>query len=293
MTVPYGGRAIEAAAVLDQRPDGIRLSELADVLQAPLSSAQRAVSSLAEDGLVIPRGEQPDRRYVLNREHPAIGALVEFALRKLPAQEAIDLASRANPAVAFAGRDETGHVLVLSPAAEPSVVLRLSQALELINRDRPDPRNVEIVDRDDLRRQLFDHPEVRERGLRMTAVKGSVVRAFRNPHEHGSVDAVPLGRLHPSLPRISPQAMRRLAQKHGLSRVVAFGSAVRADFRPDSDIDVLIEPRADVRLKVRDLIELRQELESLFERDVDIVTAGGMPATTQKHAVRDEVVLYG
>jgi Predicted nucleotidyltransferases len=293
MTIPYGGRAIEAAAALDQRPDGMRLIELAQVLQAPLSSAQRAVSSLADDGLITPIGEQPDRRYVLNRHHPATRALVEFALRKLPAQEAVDLTSRANPAVAFAGRDEAGYVLVLSPAAEPSVVLRLSEALELINRDRPDPRNVEIVDRDELRRQLFEHPEVRERGLRMTAVKGSVVRAFRNPHEHGSVDAVRLGRLHPSLPRIAPQAIRRLAQKHGLSRVVAFGSAVRADFRPDSDIDVLIEPRADVRLKVRDLIELRQELESMFERDVDIVTAGGMRAKTPQHAVRDEVVLYG
>jgi predicted nucleotidyltransferase len=124
-------------------------------------------------------------------------------------------------------------------------------------------------------------------------VKGAAVRAFRNPYQHGSVDATQLGRLHPSLPQVSPQAMRRLAQKHGLSRVTAFGSAVRADFRPDSDIDVLIEPTAGVRLKVGDLIELRQELESLFDREVDLVTADGMRAKPQEHAVRDEVVLYG
>ena len=293
MSVLYGGRATEAASVLEQRRDGIRLSELADVLKAPLSSAQRAVSSLAEDGLVVQIGEQPNRRYVLASEHPAAKALVEFALRKLPIQDAIDLTSRANPAVEFAGSDERGYVLVLSPVAEPHEVLRLRDALRVITRDRADHRNVEIVDRRDLRRQLFDHPEIRERGLRMTPVKGSVVRTFRDPHHHGADNAPPLGRLHPSLPQVSPQAMRRLAQKHGLSRVAAFGSAVRADFRPDSDIDVLIEPAAGVRLKVRDLIELRQELESLFDRDVDVVTAGGMRAKPEEHAVRDEVVLYG
>ena len=293
MTVVYGSRAIEAAVVLEQRPDGIRLSELAETLEATLSSAQRAVSSLAEDGLVAATGKQPDRRYILAREHPATRALVEFALRKLPVREAIDLTSRANPAVEFAGSDDAGYVLILSPAAEPPVVLRLYQALEVINRDRADPKNAEIVDRDDLRRELFDNPKLRERGLLMTAVKGSVARAFRNPHQHGSVDAPQLGRLHPSLGHVSPQALRRLAQKHGLSRVAAFGSAVRADFRPDSDIDVLIEPGDGVRLKVRDLIELRQELESLFDRDVDVVTAIGVRTQTPKHAVRDEVVLYG
>lgn len=279
--------------MLEQRPDGLRLSELADVIQSPLSSAQRAVSSLAEDDLVIPIGEQPNRRYILNREHPAITALVEFALRKLPVRAAIDLTSRANPAVEFAGSDAAGSMLVLAPAAEPTVVLRLHDALQVINRDRAEPSKVELVDRDDLRRRLLDHPELRERGLRMTAVKGSVVRTFRNPHDHGSPDAAQLGTLHPSLRRVPPETMRRLAEKHGLSRVAAFGSAVRADFRPDSDIDVLIEPAEGVRLKVRDLIELRSALERLFDRDVDLVTASALRGRTPDHALGEVVVLYG
>lgn len=293
MTVPYGDRAIEAAAALEQRPEGLRLRELADVLRAPLSSAQRAVASLTEDGLVTPVGEQPDRRHVLNREHPAAGALIEFALRKLPVREAVDLTSRANPAVEFAGSDTAGSILVLAPGAEPSVVLRLQDALEVINRDRSEPAKVEIVDREDLRRRLFDDPELLERGLRLTPAKGSAIRTFRNPHEHGSGDAPRLGRLHPSLPPISPQSMRRLAQTHGLARVTAFGSAVRADFRPDSDVDVMVEPGEGVRLKVRDLIELRSELERLLDRDVDLVTSNSMREKTAKHAVDEAVVLYG
>ena len=289
----HSRRAIQAAAVLEQRPDGLRLGELADVLKAPLSSAQRAVSSLAVEGFVVPTGEQPDLRYVLNREHPATRALVEFALRKLTVPEAIDLTARANPAVEFAGRDGAGYVLVLSPAEEPAVVLRLHEAIEAINRNRADGMSVEFFERGDLRSRILDDPKVRDRGLRLAPVKGSVARAFRNPHEHGSFDAPTLGRLHPSLPRVSRQALQRLAQKHGLTRVAAFGSAVRADFRPDSDLDVLIEPRDGVRLSVRDLIELRQELESLFGRDVDVVTANATRGEAIELAQRGAVVLYG
>jgi hypothetical protein len=87
--------------------------------------------------------------------------------------------------------------------------------------------------------------------------------------------------------------MRRLAQTHGLARVTVFGSAVRADFRPDSDVDVLIEPKEGVRLKVRDLIELRAELERLLDRDVDLATSSSMRDQTAKHAVDEAVVLYG
>lgn len=38
------------------------------------------------------------------------------------------------------------------------------------------------------------------------------------------------------------QRLRALAREYGLRRILAFGSATRADFRPDSDIDLLVEP---------------------------------------------------
>ena len=49
------------------------------------------------------------------------------------------------------------------------------------------------------------------------------------------------------LPRISRRALAKLAADHGLARVVVFGSSARQDFRPDSDVDVMIEPMSGTR----------------------------------------------
>lgn len=120
---------------------------------------------------------------------------------------------------------------VLSPFAEPADIARLGSTVERINRSRPDSVAFEIVEREDVKHALLEILKLRERGLRMTEVKGSATRVFRNPHEHGSFDAPRLGRLHPSLPRVSRRVLAQLAAGHGLARVRAFGSSVRADFR--------------------------------------------------------------
>lgn len=55
-----------------------------------------------------------------------------------------------------------------------------------------------------------------------------------------------------------------------------FGSALRADFRPDSDIDVLvsIDPKAHIGLF--EIAEMQIELEKMFKRPVDLVEKEGL-----------------
>ena len=50
-----------------------------------------------------------------------------------------------------------------------------------------------------------------------------------------------------------------------------FGSALREDFRPDSDVDVLvsIDPRAHIGLF--EIAQMQIELEKMFKRPVDLV----------------------
>lgn len=57
-----------------------------------------------------------------------------------------------------------------------------------------------------------------------------------------------------------------------VSELSLFGSALRDDFRPDSDIDLLIafEPSADWGLL--DHAKMQQELSQLLGRDVDLVS---------------------
>jgi len=69
------------------------------------------------------------------------------------------------------------------------------------------------------------------------------------------------------------QVMAIAARNHA-SRVRLFGSAVRGDDRPGSDIDLLVDFDQDSSLF--DLMRMARELQALFGRAVDVVSAGGL-----------------
>ena len=50
-----------------------------------------------------------------------------------------------------------------------------------------------------------------------------------------------------------------------------FGSALREDFRSDSDIDVLVTFAPDTRVSLFDLVDMEDELKDVFGREVDLV----------------------
>lgn len=289
MRTPHGERSVEAVVALSQSEAVLRLTDLADACRAPLTSMQRAVESLVRSGLVT----SGRRRHQLVREHPAATALVEFSLRSLPVDTALEIVLRANRAVEFAGVDRVGYFAVESPFAESADQAVLRRAVQIINRDRSDARSVEIVQRAELRDRIIDTPELRARGLAMREVKGSAVRAFRDPRGRGSFKAPRLGRLHDALPHVSQRAMHQLADRYGVARLMAFGSAVRSDFRPDSDVDVLVEPQADRRFGLREIVGLRRDLETLFEHDVDVVVRRAARPSILRRATSEGVVLYG
>ena len=56
-----------------------------------------------------------------------------------------------------------------------------------------------------------------------------------------------------------------------VSRLAVFGSALRADFGPESDVDVLVDFAPDARLSLFDLVGMQDELQSLLGRKVDLV----------------------
>jgi len=66
----------------------------------------------------------------------------------------------------------------------------------------------------------------------------------------------------------------RLAQEHGAHNVRVFGSVARGESRPESDIDFLVE--MDSGRSLLDLIELSQDLETLLQHKVDILTDTGL-----------------
>ena len=66
----------------------------------------------------------------------------------------------------------------------------------------------------------------------------------------------------------------RLAEAHGAHNVRVFGSVASGESRPDSDIDFLVE--MDNGRSLLDLIGLSQDLETLLQRKVDVLTDQGM-----------------
>ena len=58
---------------------------------------------------------------------------------------------------------------------------------------------------------------------------------------------------------------------NGIKRLDIFGSALRADFGPESDIDLLVEFEPDRKLGLLELARIEQEFADLFGRKVDLV----------------------
>ncbi len=51
-----------------------------------------------------------------------------------------------------------------------------------------------------------------------------------------------------------------------------FGSALRKDFRPDSDLDVLVAFAVDAEWGLLDHVRMQQELQTLLRRNVDLIS---------------------
>jgi len=70
---------------------------------------------------------------------------------------------------------------------------------------------------------------------------------------------------------IAPDAIRDFCQRHQICRLSLFGSVLRDDFGPDSDVDVLAQFGPAVRYSLTDLVQMGDELETIFGRPVDLI----------------------
>lgn len=68
--------------------------------------------------------------------------------------------------------------------------------------------------------------------------------------------------------------LRAISKAHGVCAMSLFGSAARGDAKPDSDLDFLVELEAGRSLV--DLVGVKQDLESLFSRPVDVFTRASL-----------------
>lgn len=72
-----------------------------------------------------------------------------------------------------------------------------------------------------------------------------------------------------------------------------FGSILREDFGPQSDVDVLLNFFEDVPWGLFELVEMKDELKTIFGREVDIVEQEGLRNPFRRHEIlRTRRVIY-
>ncbi len=90
--------------------------------------------------------------------------------------------------------------------------------------------------------------------------------------------------IHPDV-IISPEAIAGFCRRHHIRRLSFFGSVLRDDFRPDSDVDVLVdfEPGRAVGLEI---LDMEGELSRLMGgRRVDMIKVKYL-----NHRLRDRIL---
>jgi uncharacterized protein len=90
--------------------------------------------------------------------------------------------------------------------------------------------------------------------------------------------------MSPRIP-IPQEALADFCRRNSIRRLSLFGSVLRDDFRPDSDVDMLVEFEPDKRIGLFGLSALQIELTEMIGRQVDLRT----PEELSRY-FRDEVL---
>jgi predicted nucleotidyltransferase len=75
-----------------------------------------------------------------------------------------------------------------------------------------------------------------------------------------------------------------------------FGSVLRNDFRPDSDIDVLVTFAPNAKRGLSETLQMRDELQTLFDRKVDFIVKAAIERSEnwlrRKNILESAQVIY-
>lgn len=72
--------------------------------------------------------------------------------------------------------------------------------------------------------------------------------------------------------QFDPEIVRQFCRERGIARLELFGSALRDDFRPDSDVDLLCTMKPEQECTLLDWVDMQFKFEEIFGRRVDLVS---------------------
>ncbi len=84
---------------------------------------------------------------------------------------------------------------------------------------------------------------------------------------------------------VHKERIAEFCRKWMVTEFALFGSVLRDDFRPDSDLDILVTFSGDARWSLFDWVNMIEELETIFGRKVHLLSKEGLRNPFRRHEI--------
>jgi predicted nucleotidyltransferase len=89
--------------------------------------------------------------------------------------------------------------------------------------------------------------------------------------------------------KVPKTKIAEFCKRWNVAEFAIFGSALSKDFRPDSDVDIMVSFAPNVSVSLFELARMQDELQQIFGRDVDLVTRNGVE--NSRNYIRRKAIL--
>ncbi|MBD3404637.1 MAG: nucleotidyltransferase [Candidatus Lokiarchaeota archaeon] len=91
---------------------------------------------------------------------------------------------------------------------------------------------------------------------------------------------------------IPKEKISEFCKKHGINKLMLFGSVLRSDFSEESDVDILVEFDSESIPTYFELSAMQDELSSILGRKVDLRTPNELSHYFRERVMTEAVVQY-
>ena len=92
---------------------------------------------------------------------------------------------------------------------------------------------------------------------------------------------------------VDSERVAEFCRRWKVEELALFGSVLRDDFSPESDVDILVSFQPDARRTLFERVDMETELEGIFAHKIDLVVKKGLRNPFRRRAIlRSRQVMY-
>ncbi len=88
---------------------------------------------------------------------------------------------------------------------------------------------------------------------------------------------------------VDSENISQFCERWKITELALFGSVLREDFSPESDVDVLVTFEPEAHWTLLDLVDMEEQLKGILGREVDLISRRGVEAS--RNYIRREAIL--